>query len=195
MIHLTLIYALVAAVLAGIHRLLPPPLHPWNLTMIGALGLFGAARLRPWLGLVLPVVVWGVTDLIHWQITGYRAFNPFVCTSFLLYGLLGLTLRRTSSPARIGGTCLLGSMLFFLITNFGVWLGSRIDPAELPAGRAYLIAEQGSPYPRGTIRYADNMEGLLVCYARAIPFFGSDAPPLGFLGNVLLGDLLFCGAL
>ena len=40
-----------------------------------------------------------------------------------------------------------GSLLFFLVTNFGVWVS-------------------GSFYPK-------NVEGLISCYAAGIPFFGN----------------------
>jgi hypothetical protein len=51
------------------------------------------------------------------------------------------------------------------------------------------------------IRYSDNLQGLLTCYAFALPFSGKDpagydAPaPLGFAGNVVLGDLASCAVL
>ena len=49
---------------------------------------------------------------------------------------------------------LLGALLFFVITNFGVWsLGS----------------------------YGYNLEGLILCYTLAIPFFG----------NTLISTLIF----
>jgi hypothetical protein len=167
----TLAFALVAMILAGAQRMLP---HPFNLTMIGALGLWGGARLWPWLGLALPLVVWGVTDLIHWQLTGEAPFDLLVYSSFLVYALLGLWLRRSSSPARIGATSLLGSLQFFLVTNFGAWLTLSGSPYEL---------------------YTPDLQGLLDCYAMGIPFWQSNAPPLGFLGNLILGDLAFCGLL
>src|SRR5437870_1723998 len=112
----TLAFALAAMILAGVQRMVP---HPFNLTMIGALGLWGGARLWPWLGLALPLAVWGVTDLILWQVTREPAFNPFVYSSFLVYAILGLWLRRISSVTRIGATSLLGSLQLFLLTNFG----------------------------------------------------------------------------
>jgi hypothetical protein len=180
MIHLTLIYALVAAVLAGVQRLLP---MPWNLTMLGALALFAGARLRPWLGLLLPVVVWALTDLVLWQTRGDRPFDPYVCGSFLAYAGLGLLLlrRRTNSPLRIGGVCLLGSLQFFLVTNFGAWLSMSVDPASLPSGQAYELVQRGQ---YEVPMYARNIWGLLASYWLAIPF-----------ANHVIGDLLFCGVL
>jgi len=186
----TLLFALGAALIAGLQR---ETWHPHNFFMIGALGLWGGARLRPWLGLLLPVGVWLITDVIEWRRTGLPAFNPFVGAAFLSYGLLGLLLRRTKSPARIAFVCVLGSVLFFLLTNFSVWLALSKPAAELPAGQAMVLIPQGSNYPVPV--YAQNLQGLLACYVMGIPFTNPDAPPLGFLGNVLCGDLLFTGLL
>lgn len=196
----TLAFALLAAVLAAAQRLTSPFL---NFTMIGALGLWSGARLRPRLGLVLPLVVWCLTDVYLWRVRGYPPFNPFVAVSFLLNALLGyLLLRRNASVSRIGSVCVLGSVQFFLLTNFSVWLKSATDAAHrVPEGRAYIVDTVGGKYDYPTIRYAANAEGLLACYAVALPFYGKDVAgnavpaPLGCLGNALLADLLFAGLL
>jgi hypothetical protein len=39
------------------------------------------------------------------------------------------------------------------------------------------------------------LSGLLTCYVAALPFVGSNAPPLGFFGNQLVGDLFYTGIL
>jgi hypothetical protein len=43
--------------------------------------------------------------------------------------------------------------------------------------------------------YARSAAGLAACYLRALPFIQSEAPPFGFLGNCLAGDLFFTGIL
>lgn len=189
--RLTLGFALVAVVLAGVLRLLP---HPFNMTLIGALGLWGGARLNPWLGACLPLAAWGVTDFVLWKTGGVPSFSPFVYASFGVYVLLGLLLRRTTSPGRIAATCLLASVQFFLVTNFAAWLSLRVDAATMPEGQWWSL-ESGYP------RYADNTQGLLTAYAFGLPFAGKDPAglavplPLGFFGNLVVGDLVFCGAL
>jgi hypothetical protein len=154
------------AVAAGLLRLLP---HPYNLTPVGALGLYGGARLRSWHAYALPLAVMAVTDLLLWRLFGYRPFNPFVYASFLVYVLLGRSLAATESPARIGLASLLASAQFFVLTNFGAWWGSTL--------------------------YPQTAAGLLACYAAGLPFLNTDAPPLGFFGNLLVGDLGFTAAL
>jgi hypothetical protein len=180
------------AVLAGLVRLIP---HPFNLTPVGALGLFGGARLRPWLAATLPLAVMVVTDLVLKWALHYPAFNPYVYGCFLVNVLLGRLLARTRSWVRVGALAVAGSVLFFLVTNFGVWLHSSVDPAALPGGAAYVLDQQNSPYPYPLIRYARNPQGLVACYGMALAVGPDKAPPFGFFGNLLVGDLFFTGLL
>jgi hypothetical protein len=182
---------LLAGLAAVVTRMLAPEgLWPWNLTPIGALAIYGGARLRSWRAFVLPVAVMVVTDLVLWARLRNPPFNLYVYASFAIYVLLGRLLARTASPVWIGGACVAGAIQFFLLTNLSVWLASN---AELPEGTAVVWAEGKGKYPSPT--YARNGAGLLACYAVALPFTNKDAPPLGFFGNWLLGDLLFSGLL
>src|SRR4051812_11522520 len=95
----TLAFTVVAVLLAALYRFIPPP---FNSFLFGALGLWGGARLRPRLGLLLPLAAWGATEAVLYLRFGTRIFDPLVAGSFLAYGLLGLLLRDTKSPVRIG---------------------------------------------------------------------------------------------
>jgi hypothetical protein len=71
-----------------------------------------------------------------------------VYAAFALVVVLGRwLLRRRRSGPRVAGAAVVASILFFLVSNFGVWLG-------------------GALYPR-------TLEGLAACYVAAIPFFGA----------------------
>jgi len=183
---------LLAGLAAIATRLLAPAgLWFWNMSPIGALALYGGARLRSWRAFVMPVAVMVVTDFILWAVLRDSPFNPYVYASFGIYVLLGRLLSGTASPVWIGSACVAGAVQFFLLTNLGVWLASS---AELPEGTAVVWTEGSGKYPSPT--YARNVAGLLACYAAALPFAGkTDVLPLGFSGNVLLGDLLFCALL
>jgi hypothetical protein len=187
------------AVAAGLIRLLPPPA---NFTPVGALGLFGGARLGSWLAYVLPLAVMAVSDVLLWTIRGHSdftllkyAFNPWVYASFLLAVLWGRLLLRNGSAARIAAVSVLVSVQFFLVTNFGVWLASGVDPQTLPDGAAVVFQDNpkfAAPVP---LHYSRNLSGLIACYVAALPFAGTNAPPLGFFGNQLLGDLFYSALL
>ncbi len=191
--------AVSMAVAAGLIRLIP---HPWHFTPIDALGLFGGARLRSWLAYVLPLAVMAISDLLLWAIQGHHdftllkyAFNPWVYASLLLAVLWGRLLLRNGSTARLTVVAVLVAVQFFLVTNFGVWLTASVDPSVLPDG-ASVVYQDNPKFPAPVpLHYSRNLSGLIACYAVALPFAGTNAPPLGFFGNQLLGDLFYTGLL
>ncbi|MDA9731487.1 hypothetical protein N9U47_02540 [Candidatus Pelagibacter sp.] len=112
--------------------------HPPNFTSLIALSFYIPAIL----GLrYLPAVLicFGLTDLI----IGFHGTILFTWGSVIVIGFLSTKLFRNIS-SRISGA-LLGALIFFIITNFGVWsLGS----------------------------YGYTLEGIIICYTLALPFFG-----------------------
>ncbi len=124
---------------AAVMRLLP---HYPNFTPIAAIALFGGAYLgKRWLALFVPLFALFVSDLF----LGFHGFMIPVYISFALVVLLGNLMRNNIRIPMVIGGSLAGSTLFFLLTNFAVWLGS--------------------PY------YAQNIGGLMTCYTAAIPFY------------------------
>lgn len=121
---------------------------PFNFTPVGGLAVFSGARVRSWLAYVLPLALMVVTDLVLWGITGQDTYSPLhvsqpvVYACFLVYVLLGRWFGGTLLG--IGFAGVLGSVQFFLVTNFAYWL------------------QIGSP---------GGMEGLLLCYEAGIPFY------------------------
>lgn len=155
------------AVSAGLVRLADNFLRVFNLSPVGAMGIFGGARLRGWQAYVLPLVIMAATDLCLWVFHGFDAdyslwhmSRPFVYGSFMIYVLIGRMLVNSNSPMRIGAASLVGSAQFFMITNFGAWL-------ENPG------------------LYARDWAGLVQCYAAGLPF----------ADRTVLGDLLFTAVL
>jgi hypothetical protein len=132
-------------VLAVLLRLLP---HPWNVTPMGAMFLFsGATFQRKTSSLLVPLLALVVSDIVVIQfLYGGRHpwFDPFTWLGFVSIGLIGWILRANPSPGRLLAASLAGSLLFFLISNFGVWA-------------------HGTLYPH-------TWSGLLKCYVAAIPF-------------------------
>jgi hypothetical protein len=126
-------------VLAAALRLAP---HPWNFTPIGAIALFSGAMLRDRrLAFLFPVLVMCATDVI----IGFNKLSALVYASFLLSVVIGRFLNQKRNLLRIGAATLLGSLQFFLVTNFGVW--------------AFL-----NSYPR-------TGAGLAACYLAGVPLF------------------------
>ncbi|HEY3027144.1 MAG TPA: DUF6580 family putative transport protein [Pyrinomonadaceae bacterium] len=124
---------------AAASRLIP---HPPNVASITAVALFGGAYISDKrLAFLVPMAALFISDLV----LGLYGHMEVVYGSFALVVCIGLLLRRRRTPLAIGGAALASSVLFFVITNFGVW--------------AF-----GSLYPK-------TMAGLLACYVAAIPFF------------------------
>jgi len=133
--------ALSLVFLGAIVRLLP---HPPNFTPVGALSLYSGARLRSWQAYLIPLAILALTDPILGIVFGFRAFTaltPFVYASFLINVWIGRHLRKTERVWRIGGAAVIGSLQFFVITNFAVWATSHSYQRTLVGlGECYLLA-------------------------------------------------------
>lgn len=133
---------LLFVVFAVLFRLMP---HPPNFVPITTLALFGASTFKnKWIGLTIPLIAMAISDLF----LGFYSISVYVYLSFFLISLLGRYWRKIGIK-----NVFLSSLLFFIITNFGVWL----------------------------MGYPKTLEGFIMCYTLAIPFFGYS----------LIGDLFF----
>lgn len=140
-------FALAALLIsfAALCRLLP---HPMNFTPLLAVAIFGGATLPRRFALAIPLGAMFLSDVA----LGY-SFGPMnvVIYSCIAAGtLLGWLLREKRTMARTLGAALGGSMLFFVVTNFVVWLGPMMAP----------------PFD-----YPHTLAGLGKCYVMALPFF------------------------
>ena len=145
----TVMGPLLVILMAVILRLLP---HLPNVAPIAAMALFGGAYLNKKYALVIPLVALFLSDIF----LGFYQGMIFVYGSFLLTGLIGLWLKNHKSFLNIILASLTSSVLFFLITNFGVWF-------------------TGIMYPK-------SFSGLMESYLMGLPFFRNTL--LGDLGYV-----------
>jgi hypothetical protein len=150
----TILFGSSVILAAALSRLLP---HPVNFTPLAAIALAGGVYLDKRFALIVPLAALLISDLC----IGFHNTILFVYGSFILTGLMGVWLKTHKKPLPVIGTALLSSTLFFVITNFGVWLTGG-----------------GWSYPK-------TWQGLLACYALAIPFFQ----------NTLAGDLVYTAVL
>jgi len=119
-------------------RLFP---HPANFTAVGALALFISARF----GIKKSLVAVFITMLIADAVKGFHSVMWATYGSLFLGMIIGRFLKEKKGSWILGGN-LLSSILFFIITNFAVWLTPNF-------------------------MYAKTFSGLMECYALAIPFF------------------------
>jgi hypothetical protein len=117
-------------------RLIP---HAPNMAPIAAIALFSGAylnkRIVPW----VPLVIMVASDLI----IGLHNVVFYTWGAFILIGFIGMWLKERKTPGKILGATLFSALLFFVITNFGVWLAW----------------------------YPHTLEGVTTCFIKAIPFF------------------------
>src|SRR5947209_1065633 len=150
-----LIVLVLMILAAAASRLIP---HPPNMASITAVALFGGAYLSDKrLAFLVPMAALFLSDLV----LGLYSHMEIIYGSFALVVCIGLLLRRKRTPLRVAGAALLSSILFFVITNFGVW--------------AF-----GSLYPK-------TIAGLVTCYVAAIPFFQNTLVGAGLYTAVLFG--------
>lgn len=144
-------------IIAALSRFIP---HGYNFTPIAGMALLGGAYFgRKVLAFVVPISVLFITDVIL-NNTLYRAFfsgeDGFVLFSdFMIYTyagtaaivLIGMGLLKKVTGPRILGGALLSTIVFFLITNFGFWIGSPMYPQNGAGLLAAYVA--GLPFMSG----------------------------------------------
>ncbi|MCA9388813.1 hypothetical protein KC644_03585 [Candidatus Berkelbacteria bacterium] len=127
---------LVIALLSfGVIARLAP--HAPNFAPIGAIALFGGLYLPRRVALFAPILAMLVSDYL----IGF--YSPLVMAStyvsFTIIGLLGLTVRRNKNFANVAGATMLGSVIFFLVTNAAVWKFGSFYPADISGLMASYI--------------------------------------------------------
>lgn len=136
---LNFIIALLFILIGASLRIIP---HAPNFAPIAAIALFGGVYFSKKIALFLPLAIMAISDLF----VGYYDFKLMISvySSFLLCVVLGFWLKKHKKWYTVGGSALLSAVLFFLITNFAVWVFS--------------------PW------YAKTFSGLIQCYVMALPF-------------------------
>jgi len=112
--------------------------HPPNFTSLIALSFYVPVIL----GIsYIPVLIisFAITDIV----IGYHTGTFFTWGSVFLIGLISQLFAKTLI-SRMSGA-LIGALIFFIITNFGVWVSGA---------------------------YGYSLNGFVNCYILAIPFFG-----------------------
>lgn len=148
---------------ASLVRLLP---HWPNFTPIGATALFGGAYfLRRRSAFAIPLCAMLLSDIIlgatHYGWAVLR-FMPVVYICFAATVLIGMLLRKRRTALSVVTAAIGSSVLFFIVTNFAVWLG-------------------GTLYSRTAI-------GLAECYLAAVPFFSNTVAGDLFFSAILFGS-------
>ena len=137
--------ALILTVLGVLSRLLP---HPPNFAPVDSASLFAGARLSAWQAYLVPLAIMTITDPIlalYYGVHPFTRWQLFTYSSLLICVWIGRQVRATRSFWRIGTAAVACGIVFFVITNFGVWATST--------------------------QFAATPAGLLQCYIFALPFY------------------------
>ena len=151
--NILLIVALIVIGILG--RMIP---HPPNFTPIIAIALLASHVFKnKWIVILTPLMAMWISDLVlnNYRYTGHHdgGFLVFSSSSLWVYGpiiciaLLGTVLIKKVKISNIALSSISGSLIFFLVSNFGVWISGTMFPKSL--------------------------FGLIECYTFALPFFGN----------------------
>ncbi|KKQ26169.1 MAG: hypothetical protein US40_C0003G0021 [Candidatus Roizmanbacteria bacterium GW2011_GWC2_37_13] len=124
--------------LAVFARLIP---HPPNFAPIGGLALFSGFHFKNKIALLIPILAMLISDVF----LGFHNTIVYVYLSFILTVLVGRLIKNNRWQSLVLAS-LFSSVLFFAVTNFGVW------------------ASPGSMYPK-------TLDGLWQSYIMGLPFF------------------------
>ena len=128
----------IMVAIAAATRFLP---HPPNFTAIGGMALFGAATLtNKKLAFLVPIMAMFISDLFI-----PNGFNLSVYAAFIAIAAMGLLISNKKGPMPVIVGSISASVIFFAISNFGVWASQAM--------------------------YTKNAIGLISCFEAAIPFF------------------------
>ena len=154
--------------LASFSRIIP---HAPNFTPIGAIALFGGAYFNnKHQAFIVPILSLWISDLvINNYILSYY-YGQFVWfypgflwqySGFCIIAAIGYFSLRRLSLKRVFSSSIIASLIFFVITNFGVWVS-------------------GSLYPLNT-------SGLIECYVLALPFYKNTLLSFLLYSSLLFG--------
>ena len=132
-------------VIAVLCRFVP---HVHNFSPVYGALLFGGAHLRRRDVIWFPVMLLAASDFVLTNLIYHLNIGWLEIVqmgAFASIALIGGLLRKRTTWRRLAGACVASSLSFYLISNFGVWLG-------------------WNSYPR-------TWQGLVQCYIAAIPWY------------------------
>lgn len=135
----TLVFIALVALAAGSRFAEIAP----NFAAVAAAGLFAGFYFRSRAAAIaVPIVAMLVSDVFLGSYPWYQVIAVYGCLTLPV--LLGRWMRGSNSALRIAGSSLAMSVVFFIVTNFSVWLGGF---------------------------YGHSLMNLVECYIAALPFF------------------------
>ncbi len=158
---LMVIVGLVLA--AALFRLFP---HPPNMAPIAAMALFAGAHIADRrLAFAVPLIAMLASDVL----LGLHSGIVLVYVCMAISVAIGMQLKNKIRIGTVAGATVLSSVLFFGITNFGVWLSTGM--------------------------YTPDVSGLMTSYVAALPFFHNTLLGDALFSCLLFGGFALYGKL
>ncbi|MEI6696385.1 MAG: DUF6580 family putative transport protein [Bacteroidota bacterium] len=160
-----LIFVISVVVVAAFSRLLP---HLPNVTPVAAIALFAGSFInRKYLAFLLPLAALLLSDLF----LGFYTEMYAIYISFAITVSIGMVLSKKTTAVNTAIASIASSLIFFILTNFAVWMS-------------------------GNFAYPSTLAGLALCYELALPFFrnelfGTLAYNTLFFGALYLAKIKF----
>lgn len=150
----TLLFVIIF--IAAISRIIP---HTFNFSPLGAIALFGAAHFtNKWHAFMIPILATWLSDLFINNVIYAQYYPEFTWFysgfywqygSYLLIGLAGIFIFKKVTVFRVFAGMLSSATIFFLVSNFGCWIGSKTYSQDLLGlGMCYTA---GLPFLKGTL--------------------------------------------
>lgn len=137
--------AVLLVFVCTLFRIVP---HPPNFAPVGATGVLAGRTMRPLTAIAVTLAAMALADLALAALHGWEPFNLgtlFIYGAFAAQVGIARALRKVRGGAI--GAALIGAALFFVVSNFGVWLLGAM--------------------------YSHTLAGLGACYVAALPFLGA----------------------
>ena len=151
-INLQIGFLTLIILVAAFSRMMP---HPYNFSPLAAIGLFGAAHFeKKWLAVLIPLMATWLSDVFINNIIYAQYFDGFTLfysgfawqySAYILIAIFGVAIySKKVNIINVLGGALGASLIFFLLSNFGVFISNPI--------------------------YTKDLTGLIACYTAALPF-------------------------
>ena len=142
------LFPFILIILLAFSRFIP---HPHNFTPIVAVAIMSGYFFK---NINLSYIVLLISMLLVDVFIGFYKHMIFVYSSLFLITFIFFKISNKINAKNLFIFGFLGSIIFFLVTNFGVWAS-------------------GVPSPITNLPYEKNINGLISCYILAIPFFSN----------------------
>ena len=161
-------------IIASLYRVLPG--RPLGFAPQIAMALFSGSIVKDKkFAFLLPLLTMLFSDIIYELLFQFKVSSVpgFYNGQFLNYTLfagltvVGFAIKKTN-PAQIIAGAVGGTLLYFILSNFTVWIGGGLDINNMP-------------YPK-------TFEGLVTCYTAALPFLRGSMIATFIFSGILFGS-------